>query len=242
MIIVKLRGGLGNQMFQYACGLALARKHSTGLALDHSYLEDLGQLDPEVTVRPYELGAFGIDNKITMPSILKLFETAAKRGKEWEYKYYNQLLEADFDENLSKLGSNLYIEGYFQDARYFKGITGLIRDEFQFPGWQGGEKYAEQIYNVSNSVSVHVRRGDVLSDFYKTILHNNTEEYYYKAVKRILNEVPSPHFFVFSADDPHWAASLFDKISNLFIHKGFTMRRIAATYDSLPEQLRHFFA
>lgn len=215
MIIVKLKGGLGNQMFQYACGLALATRHSTGFALDCSYLEDKSQLGPR-TSRDYELNVFGIENIITSSEMNQLFKLASKRGEQWAYKYYFQYLRDNFDDKLIHQGPNLYIEGYFQDERYFSGLEGVVREHFKFPALKSGTRYLEMIQKSQNSVGVHVRRGDSLSDFYREIFHENGKEYYRNAVGLILDRVESPNFFVFSADDPQWAVSLFEELGVAF--------------------------
>ncbi len=68
MITVLLRGGLGNQMFQYAAGLALAKRHNTGLLLDTTVLRDrMPRLRP-FPYRQYDLDVFRIEPRFTVLS------------------------------------------------------------------------------------------------------------------------------------------------------------------------------
>lgn len=202
MIIVKLAGGIGNQMFQYACGRALAHHNSTTLALDHSFLEDRTPREG-FTYRNYELNAFGIQLKIS--PLRRVILQKIRRYR----KYVEPRLT--FDASLVKRGPRQYLQGYFQNEQYFLDISEVIRQDFSFVPVKSAEnkELMEKILAANNAVSIHVRRGD-----YLTINSGQTHgvcspEYYKNAISNMKQKVKDPTFFVFSADDPEWAKSEF---------------------------------
>jgi hypothetical protein len=212
MIIVKLMGGLGNQMFQYAAGRRLAHVHKTELKLDVSWFSEIAAID---TKRKYELAPFNLSARFASseeiakckgPELLRriawLFPTALPFfGKRHVYEKYFH-----FDPAVLTLSDNVYLEGYWQCPRYFEDIEDIIRNEFTVtpPPDATNRAMAEEIAR-SESVSVHVRRGDYVSNPSTNEYHGVCSlEYYQAAVKSILNCVSKPHFFIFS-DDPVWA-------------------------------------
>lgn len=226
MIIVKLAGGLGNQMFQYACGRALAAKYAAPLALDHSFLEQTPL--PGVTPRSYELYAFGIDSRLQpedMPplrpssensearasgGLKKLFR--AIRGKNGETPY-NHFVEdvARLDCSFFENGDRQYLSGYFQNECYFASAGEELRKVFTFVPIRSETNagLARVIRAAENPVSVHVRRGDYLTIAGGGFHGLCSLDYYAKAIDVIRSRVINPTFFVFSADDPQWAREAF---------------------------------
>lgn len=218
MIIVKLMGGLGNQMFQYAAARRLAHLHDTELKLDLSFLESRQM---GYTPRSYELSCFNI--KAGIASAREVAEITG-RGKNWLESVLVNVRQATglslldrnvfserhfhFDPAVLDLPDNLYLEGYWQSERYFKDIEEIIRSEFSLsaPLTGGSQKIAQEIQSA-DAVSLHVRRGDYVTGNDKTKdLHGVCDfAYYLKAVDRMAQAVTNPHFFVFS-DDPEWVA------------------------------------
>ena len=202
-------GGLGNQMFQYALGRNLALRLNGELKLDLSWFE-------RDDLRSYALGSFDIKEAFAEdPEIKKL--TVGKAGV-FE-RLGNRLLGRPrkpspaymtekhfyFDPLVLTHSSSLYLEGYWQSEKYFSDIAPLLRREFTPKAPQTGDnkKLADNIASC-NSVSIHVRRGDYVSDPDIQRVHGTCDlQYYQDCVKRILDEIPSPHFFAFS-DDPPW--------------------------------------
>lgn len=210
MIIIKIIGGLGNQMFQYAAGRRLAIKHDTTLKLDISGYS----VGEGITPRDYELKVFNIqENFATAPeiqrfrkfdkSILKRISPAlseALRSKRYiKEKHYH------FDPKILDLPDDVYMDGYWQSEKYFKNVENKIREEFSFkvkPQAQN-QKLLKQI-EKSSSVSLHIRRGDyVKNPAVKKILENLGLDYYQETVSMIAKKIANPHFFVFS-DDIGW--------------------------------------
>jgi hypothetical protein len=208
MIITKLIGGLGNQMFQYAAARQLAEMHHQPLKLDVTGFQGYA-------LRKYELNHLGIHAEIATDSELSAFKgcnyvTAYLRrsfGRSWPYR--NRVIRERFfqyDPAIAKFGGNIYLEGYWQSEKYFQRIKDIIRQEFMVchePDSRN-KALAAEIAEV-NAVSLHVRRGDYVTDTVTSLYHGTcTLEYYRRAVARIAANVTEPHFFVFS-DDSEWA-------------------------------------
>lgn len=215
MIIVKLIGGLGNQMFQYAAARRLAIRHNTELKLDLSFLENRQEV---TTHRVYELKHLNINATIATPH-----EVAEFTG-EYKNRYQATLMRLrriaglaifhpnvyvephfHFDPAVLDAPDNSYLDGYWQSENYFKDIGNIIQNEFTVITGQGerNRQLAEEI-KATESVSIHVRRGDFVSDKATKEFHGVCSLNYYKsAIDRIRSQVRSPHFFVFS-DDPEW--------------------------------------
>lgn len=214
MICIQINGGLGNQMFQYACGRALAFKCQSTLVLDLSYLKkNIGTQG--TTKRSFELEVFRVnineagveDLKRLKPIIYRAINVFAfKLGfKGIQISKYFIENKFSYNTNIKNVGKDCFLSGYWQSPKYFDSIESLIRDEFTFHK-QLDNKNLEIVSMIekANSVSLHIRR----TDFQNTI-SNNTHgicslDYYDKAVKFISTKFTDPHFFVFS-DDINWA-------------------------------------
>jgi len=211
MIIVRLIGGLGNQMFQYAIGRSLAYRLNTELKLDISYFE-------RNTLRQYHLFPFNIiQNFATLDDLNRVRKSYFVRLKSPIQLLKDTLNReipiipiterfVDFDPEILNLPDNVYLNGYWQSEKYFKDIEEIIRNEFRIkiPPDPFNKKIGEQI-QYEESVSIHVRRGDYVSDPETNQAHGVCNiEYYQKAVNEIITRVNNPQFYLFS-DDPDWA-------------------------------------
>ena len=208
MIIIKLKGGLGNQMFQYACGRHLAQKNSDVLKLDLGWFQP-GGVAASDTVRPYALDAFAITAPIATDE-----DIARVRGplfvlKAIVQKVLNKLWPVSsyvFDPRVLTRKGDVYLDGYFQSERYFKDSEPIIRKEFQLTNPLGAiaQNIAQEIES-SNSVALHIRRGDYVSNADASAFHGICPpDYYHAAIKEIGKRVQEPKYFVFS-DDIEWA-------------------------------------
>ncbi len=208
MIVVRLSGGLGNQMFQYAAGCEVACRLKTQLVLDGSEFDVPGYHHLSIVHQRIEAQFY--DSR-TMPSrpgrfgdswprrLLQRFRTGQptlhfvrERGQLW-----TDLLERAVDHS--------YLQGYWQSERFFSGVREKLVREFR-----PARPLNEQDHAVldamaeSNSVLVHVRRGDYVSNTRANQVHGTCDTAYYtKAVKRLSDEFGELHLFVFS-DDPRW--------------------------------------
>lgn len=210
MVISQLHGGLGNQMFQYAVGLSLADKLDTDLFVDTMKFKTY-------KLREYELSVFKDKPNLIRSRNLanwSFYETMPIKLLPWQIRNWIKLRnnvvlfrekQHNFDPELFKIKGNVYLVGYFQTEKYFAGLEKKIRNSFEFEKRLVGrnEDYAKQI-NSSNSVSIHVRRGDYVSNPSAAKFHGVLgKEYYQKAINRIKKLVKQSQFFVFS-DDLEW--------------------------------------
>lgn len=110
-----------------------------------------------------------------------------------------------FDPNLLKAPKNVYLEGYWQTEKYFKDIENIIRQEFTLKNNVSIEnkKYADIIRNTE-AVSIHIRRGDYISNSTTNQYHGVCSlDYYYNAIEKLTQMISKPHFYIFS-DDIEW--------------------------------------
>ena len=210
MIIVKLMGGLGNQMFQYALGRRLSVENDQPLKLDLAWFETQQK-------RAFELDHFNIQADIaTRREVEKFFPerknsrlAALFRSFSAHAKSYEVCTEKEpgkFDPLAVSAAENRYLEGYWQSEKYFKPIEQVIRKDFtlKIPSEKDDAALLERIC-AQNSVSLHIRRGDYVSDPVIHSVHGVLSlTYYTHAMRKIGERVASPSFFVFS-DDIAWA-------------------------------------
>lgn len=215
MITVKLNGGLGNQMFQYSLGRCLAEKNKTRLRLDISGL--LHRLPKKnFTYRDFVLDGFKVGYTLNFFSRVARFTGLHNLLFIISYGYfcfYNRIRPAiiekgqfKFNQEILNLKDGVYLDGYWQNEMYFKEIRNILREEFSLSNDLDIEEvdWLKSI-NESNSVAIHVRRGDYVSLNLDSICGLS---YYSLAMERIRAEVKDAHFFIFS-DDPKWASENF---------------------------------
>lgn len=207
MIVVKLIGGLGNQMFQYALGRNLSQKNNVELKIDITGFESY-------KLHKYSLDAFNI-KKILAPKseIDKFKKYKTKCGKKWflynkffanNSKYFQEK-NFEFDPSALKLNNDVYIDGYWQSEKYFKEIESTIRSDFSFILNQGEKDlHISKLINNCNAVSIHIRRADYVTNATTNKMHGSCPiEYYEKAIDMVVEKINDPMFFVFS-DDHNW--------------------------------------
>lgn len=183
MITIRLMGGLGNQLFQYALGRALA---CLGNAVDF----DRQPVDAD-RKRSYSLDAFR--------TVVRFHPTSSHPWpiiKEAGLEFKPYILNV-------RQGT---LEGYWQTEKYFSAIERVLREDLTLrqPPSVKSLQVAEKIANVPNSVFLHVRRGDNITDPNSIAFHGTPSESYYQyAALKIKEQYTDTHFFVFS-DDPEW--------------------------------------
>ena len=204
MIIVRVMGGLGNQMFQYAFYRALCAQGKDA-RLDTSWFEQFQahngyELERLFAVKPQmapyaaceALGEMKMD---ILHRMVRKFYT--------KKTYYAQTAKAGicYDEKILAI-DNMYLSGYWQSEQYFLAIAKTVREDFSFklPMDEKNIAYMQAIAG-SNSVSLHVRRGDYLNN----AVHGGicSVDYYQKAIRFMEAQIDNPCFFVFS-DDISW--------------------------------------
>jgi hypothetical protein len=209
MIIVKLIGGLGNQMFQYAAGLYLSQKYCVPCKLDIKFLLDKSKRYYRHEHRDFALDIFKINTELASDEEISRF-VVPRTGNKYVYHLKNKILKShnvynEFDygvlEKYEEIPAEAYIIGYWQDERYFAGIIDKVRQEFMLK--EPLPESHEDIYNqicTTNSLCVVVRRGDYVGH---PILDILTEKYYYRGIDLVAEITGPPQIFIFS-DDIAW--------------------------------------
>lgn len=204
MIITKLIGGLGNQMFQYAVGRSLAEKNKSQLFLDVTgYEHQVG-----VTPRQYALSIFNTEEHFASSSDLDKLKFGSRLGKLLHLKSKQYIKEKTlnvFDGRILNLPDNTYLNGFWQTEKYFSMIGDIIRSEFSLrPQFNHlDSSLISQIEN-SQSVSLHVRRGDYVSNVKTNLYHGVCSlDYYQNAIEFLKKTNGELKLFIFS-DDIKW--------------------------------------
>lgn len=216
VVVSRLLGGLGNQMFQYAVGRAVAERHGVPLLLDISGFKDYD-------LRCYELDAFSISAGIASEAQLAAFTRLPQQQGFWAglrrrlvgALSQSVLREASYtyDARIETTRPPVLLDGYWQSEKYFAHLAPVLRRELTLKGGldTANREMLGQIAGAgTRAVSLHVRRGDYVSNPHTAQYHGAcTLDYYRSAVEWMSRQIASPHFFVFS-DDPAWVQANLD--------------------------------
>src|SRR5438046_7270431 len=170
MVIVRLKGGLGNQMFQYAAARRMALAHNVPLILEISWFA----LWP---ARAYARHALGIQEAFATPDELRqitgppakgvarvLFRLRRRFGIAYEWRWIHERTLSPFDPRVLNAPPRVYLDGYWQSEKYFSDVADTIRREFTSRDrLDAGTRELLDRMGTAESVSVHVRRGDYVS-------------------------------------------------------------------------------
>ncbi|MCX8516430.1 MAG: alpha-1,2-fucosyltransferase, partial [Alphaproteobacteria bacterium] len=196
-ITVRLVGGLGNQLFQYAAGRALAKQHRTDLWLDTSFLDKGNSHRPRagskshITRRAYELHHW------SCPAALVADLKPRRQDKIVEQPSFS------FYKNFFSLGDDTYLIGYWQGYRYLAGMEQTVKAMFEPLKNPSAEtqRLLKVIRDSNAAVMVHIRRGDYVHLSQAAKFHGTlTLDYYDQAMAWIEKKITKPHFFIFSDD------------------------------------------
>ncbi len=224
MIVVKLQGGLGNQMFQYAVSSILALKSKSNVKIEDSFFENT-EKSKGFTPRQFELSVF--DNHYQFVT-LKEIDCFTKLSKFNQLKKYYGLnypmvfMEPSlkYDAAVLKLKAPVYLEGYFQSYHYLEGFESFVKDLFSFSTMNLDEKNKNILAEINNTetVSVHIRRGDYVNDKLTQQFHGNcAKEYYLEAIHR-MEQKSKGLTYVFFSDDIAWVK---EEFADLLVKKIF---------------------
>lgn len=238
MICNYFSGRTGNQMFQYAFTRKLMelRNNKDEMVFNFSLLSQhkVGEKDYKDTFEDFCVVPYRVDNgNLTMKygsfqqkSIYLLFQLSSRffgnhiSKTEWFRRFrkrgllfseYNDHNYSEFAEIVEKSAemSNLVMYGKFENPDFFQGIKPILQQEFT-------PKYApldinRELYDTitqNNTVCVHIRRGDFLSEEFRNDFYVCDEDYYRKAINLILERVDTPVFF-FCSNDIEWVKQTF---------------------------------
>jgi len=233
MNIIRMSGGLGNQMFQYALYLKL---RSLGKEVK---FDDINEYRSE-NVRPIMLSVFGISYpRATWNEIIEFTDGSMKIMKRIRRKLFGrkaiEYCEKGFYDPEVLSFESMYLRGSFQSEKYFEDIAEEVRETYKFPALEKmhlPEKlYAStmdtlnEIENV-NAVGIHMYRSDSRTEeeLYEGIC---TEKYYEGAVRYIQEKNPDSVFYIFS-NEPKWVKKWVDNLIKTQITEGMTRSDIKA--------------
>lgn len=235
-MIIRLKGGMGNQMFQYAMGKMLSTKWEKKVYFDDSSFES-------DELRCFELDELNV-------SLEKASQKEIEKYKRIRYFYniiYNyikikrlfgiQLEKREFCFDKYKYAR--YFDGYWQNVQYFQLIREQLQQEFVFTGEL--TKYQEQIIDQmkqESSVALHVRHGDYLANNNQDIFVCLPINYYQQAIDLLREKIGSLRIYVFS-DDIAWCKQNFTFCDNLvFVDESISNR--AKVDFELMRNCKHF--
>jgi hypothetical protein len=223
MITINIIGGLGNQMFQYAFGYAISKEKSVKIKLDTSGFD-------VYDLRSYELNLFNIEeNSDLKPAYIfllnqlngknntlltKTFRKMLRGLLRFTKFYYQEKKEFVFDKDVFSVKVDTYFYGYWQNEKYFKKYRKELLEIFTLKNLHPRTiEYQQQIVKCE-AVSLHIRRGDYVTNTHTNRLHGTCDVRYYKrAAMEVLKNKKQAHFFIFS-DDLDWAERKLDFINN----------------------------
>ena len=210
MIVSRIIGGLGNQMFQYAAGRALALRRGVPFSIDtrgfssyktHSF--GLNCFSAELKEAPGWL----LPNPSTEGRLQRLRRRlTSKRLNVYTEKTFT------FDPSVLDLRDGVYLDGYWQTEKYFKDFAEIIREDFTVGRAPNAvnQAWLRRIVET-HSVSLHIRRGDYVSNAAAFKVHGTCDLGYYRRAAAYVRERTGvePDLFVFS-DDPDWVEANLD--------------------------------
>jgi hypothetical protein len=182
VVTAELVGGLGNQCFIYATARALSLRLNTDLKLNVSRVDS----DP---IRDYGLGCF---KGVTAPIV---WESKGRIIEHWGMEYKPALLEG--------IEGDVTLRGYWQSEKYFKDCEKQIQEDFQFTRISSVADITSLVMKSPYSVSIHIRRGDYLTEATQKVMGILSEDYYMAATNYIQERVSPSVLFVFSDDSEH---------------------------------------
>lgn len=213
MVIARIVGGLGNQLFIYAAARRMALANNVPLRLD----VESGFKWDVVYKRKYLLHQFNIKAETASPwescvtrvgRIRRYFLRRINKTIPFKNRFYITEESQNFDPRILryKVRRKVYLEGYWQSEKYFKDIEDVIRKDFQIATDFDSVTLSEaEMISKKNSVCIGVRRFQEEINSTKFLLGM---EYYQKAIEIMVQEVPDAHFFIIT-EDPEWALKNF---------------------------------
>ena len=218
MLIARITGGIGNQLFQYAFVRSLSIKFNKKFKLDLSWYRDYDKYEESInpnaaTKREYLLDKFNITENLlnrlylsisyrlnNYPSLKKITNYPLIR-----YFSYKTITESDFDIERIDNYNNIYLNGFWQNSNLLEEYRDTLEKDVTLKTTlsEKNKLYLNRIED-SNSIAIHFRRGDLLSRPVAVADQpSSTDDYYYNAVNIMNEKVNNPELFVFS-DDIRW--------------------------------------
>ena len=231
MICIKLQGGLGNQLFQYATARRLAATRHTDLKLDTSWYKTNSD-------RSYSLDRLNIIGSLATDQEIHVFRRYQKRPAHGTIsdtlsaighnifiadrtKYWSEK-SLGYDADIDCVSDNCYLEGYFQSDKYFDSLRPLLVRELSLR--DGSAAYVDlerRIHETTNPISVHMRRGDYLQTGRYRFSGTGNEvcslKYYSDAIELIKQKIGNHVSLFYFSDDPAWVKRLSSKHGGIVV-------------------------
>lgn len=243
VVAVRLSGGLGNQLFQYAAGRALSLKYQVPLVIEKSFYS-------ESPNRSFKLNHFNVANvELSKKELVAFLLNRNFRLTDYFKSTKSILSECDnifaekdfsFDSGFLSVSAPVVLDGYWQSLKYFESYSAKIKSEFDIKGEFSREhvQLKKEIY-AQNSVAIHIRRGDYLSNPHVNSIHGIcSDEYYVNAYQELVAAMGDvvPYFF---SDDSDAAKKIIQLIG-----KGVLVNEVCPGNDisdfALMKACRHF--
>jgi len=257
VIIVKLQGGMGNQLFQYALARRLASERATEVGLDLTFLLDrtprrdfvFRDYDLDLfRVRAKVLGAQQVHNLVHAPRsrllnrspIIPALNLWRRGGNSGVYLLARERFFS-FDRRILESPSNTFLDGYWQSPRYFAPITAELKADLALrdPPPARIRGMAERIASL-NSVCLNVRRTDYVANKAAASFHGVCDPAYYeRALAALVPCIGAPEIFVTSDDVPWCRENLHLPYPTHFLDHDWAGPRFSH-YLELMRACRHF--
>lgn len=234
MIITKLSGGLGNQMFQYAAARSLSLKWHQKLMIDTSLFSIH---HANVDKRSYALGIFKNIRPVFSNNFLS---SGFYMHSRWDNRIRNiagikkrkvlKEITHSFNNSFNEIEPPVLLDGFWQSEKYFKLHQNIIRSDFEFSEFDEKDKNIHVLEDIlrNESVSVHVRRGDYVKYGTDNMFSGLCDsDYFQMAIKKLSEEQGNKKFYFFS-EDPEW-------VKNNLIHDNLNATIVTgntSNYDS----------
>ncbi|MBB4803658.1 hypothetical protein HNP37_003733 [Flavobacterium nitrogenifigens] len=219
MILIKLQGGLGNQMFQYAFGSIMAKQNKTKIVIEDSAYR-ITDKRKGFTPRNFELSIFENHYEFVKESDISLFNNLSllnriKRKLKLNFPKKKEEETFEYSSELLALKAPVFFTGYFQSYKYFAGFEEYVKTLFSFSidKLSQENKNLIHIFKQQNTIAVHIRRGDYVTDTITNQFHGLCDiQYYEQAILLIASKIQKPTL-VFFSDDPEWVKQNFENLN-----------------------------
>lgn len=211
MLVIRLKGGLGNQLFQYAIGYSIAKRLNQKLLLDPSSSSNMTKR--KIGILDMKLEFFEVINTNELPKYIEVYKNkyinklirVLYKNEEYFIKknYLLETKETYIEDLMFRVFEDIYLDGYFQTPLFFaENRKDLIRQ--LVPNYTPENQYLEEYNKIvnCNSVAIHIRRSDFV-DSHNKFHYLLSASYYRKAIDYASRHLKNPVFYLF-ADDKEW--------------------------------------
>lgn len=195
-ILVRLKGGLGNQLFQYYTAYNLAKDKNYRLVLDICNLKN-------DDLRNFTLQHLNINCHIIRSNLYRKLFILFNSIRECSLPFFhNETIEYSFDKNIKNIDRSIILNGYYQNEEYFLKINHEIKNNFYSLREKIKNNNILDMMKNNNSVAIHIRRGDYITNISTYEKHGACDLNFYKQAINYFSNT-NPYFFIFS-DDIEW--------------------------------------